>query len=168
MFYEGFILSSDNDLDEYLQHGVFASNFGDLVLVACSNLLEIPILLISSSHDMAAQVFFPTSQITYKPIIIGFNSYEMHYSNTIPIALTDADEEGAKKSKFVFNSYFYLACLGPGRYSDQVDIPTARYSNSLIFQQYKIYLLEHFVFWQVCTKFSLSYYGKYLIIICHC
>ena len=80
--YAEFII--DDDIEEYREKGVFASTSGDLVVPALANVLQRPIIVISSVVDRYIHPFIPNKGCVdaTSPIYIAYETSECHYSST--------------------------------------------------------------------------------------
>ena len=68
---------------EFRTKGIFDREIGDVVLRVCCNILQIPILVITSSHAVPYLSFKCDQSVTNEPIFIAFHYYGAgHYDAT--------------------------------------------------------------------------------------
>ena len=84
--YSGFLseTSTLNDrANEFKIRGVFDREIGDLTMKVCSNVLRIPIMIITSSRSTPVVPFVPDRSLSNTPIYIAFHYYGAgHYDAT--------------------------------------------------------------------------------------
>ena len=87
-FYQGFITGNLDQISlAFLQDGYFTSDAGDLMVLTLSNVLQIPITIFTSIHNMPIICVLPTSgaTITNQPIFLTFNhDGPGHYDIALP------------------------------------------------------------------------------------
>ena len=77
---------------DFLHSGEFASNVGDLVIAAISNILKAPIVVFTSVKNMPVVIQHPTHSPTLNmdPIFLAYNQFGSgHYSAAVPAVQTD-------------------------------------------------------------------------------
>ena len=63
--------------NEFRTTGVFNRELGNVVIKACSNILQVPIMVITSSHSVPCVRFFPEDSLTNDSIYVAY-----HYNPT--------------------------------------------------------------------------------------
>ena len=103
--YHPFLLNTDvtlSGLSAFRQPGTWASSIGDLVIKVCSDVLCVPIIIISSSTEMNVVPFIPEEiQITV-PIYIAFKPGHYDATDNIDTRLKTFDPL-ASEGKTGFN-----------------------------------------------------------------
>ena len=91
-YYKSFLAHEEDQFDvrveAFKQDGHFASNIGDLVITAISNVLKTSIVLLTSNSDMPVHVQPPTlsTMINPHPIYVVYMQYGAgHYDAVIPV-----------------------------------------------------------------------------------
>ena len=80
--FTGFV--TDLNIDAFYDSGEYASSNGDLVVAVCAEILQIPIVVISSTSESYIHPFVPTPcPDTDDTIFLAYISKESHYCNTI-------------------------------------------------------------------------------------
>lgn len=70
-------------IEEFRAKGVFDCDIGDLVMRVCSNILKVPIVVVTSNPAMAYVPFFPDEPQTKEPIYVAYHFYGAgHYDAT--------------------------------------------------------------------------------------
>ena len=68
---------------EFRTKGIFDREMGDVVLRVCCNILQIPILVITSNHTVPYLSFKCDQSVTNEPIFLAFHYYGAgHYDAT--------------------------------------------------------------------------------------
>ena len=85
--YENFVTGTKEELaskaNEFRESGVFDREIGDVVMKACSNILRMPIMLITSSQSVPYVQFFPDDPISNDPVYVAYHYYGAgHYDAT--------------------------------------------------------------------------------------
>lgn len=85
--YNNFMATLDMEtIDHYEQDGVFEGNIGDLLISAISNMLEIPIIIITARSDIEVIIINCDSPITIEPLCVAYDhAGPGHYSATMDI-----------------------------------------------------------------------------------
>ena len=89
--YYGFVTGTKEEIaskvNEFRGTGVFDREIGDVVMKACSNILRIPIMLITSSQSVPCVPFFPDDPLSNDPIFIAYHCYGAgHYDATLALS----------------------------------------------------------------------------------
>lgn len=89
--YYGFVTGTKEEIaskvNEFRGTGVFDREIGDVVMKACSNILRIPIMLITSSQSVPCVPFFPDDPLSNDPIFIAYHYYGAgHYDATLALS----------------------------------------------------------------------------------
>ena len=102
-WFQDFVSDKDlSDIDEYKKNGVFASGVGDIIVDACSNILCIPIVVISSIDNMAVTLHRPQLSQISNPLYLAYNADGPgHYDGTKELTQEDIGDE-IMKSKLGF------------------------------------------------------------------
>ena len=85
--YSGFLSEATSTLteraNEFKIRGVFDREIGDLTMKVCSNVLRIPIIIITSSRSTPVVPLVPDRSLSNTPIYIAFHYYGAgHYDAT--------------------------------------------------------------------------------------
>lgn len=86
--YHNFVTGSKEELvskaEVFQISGVFDQDIGDVVMKACSNILRVPIMVITSSQSVPQVPFFPDQPISNDPIYVAYHYYGAgHYDATV-------------------------------------------------------------------------------------
>ncbi len=74
--YQEFLLNDVvNEAEYFLQDGFFASDLGDTLVMALSNALSIPIIVLTSNPNVPFLTFQPRTFAIFTPIILAYNQY---------------------------------------------------------------------------------------------
>ena len=89
--YYGFVTGTKEEIaskvNEFRGTGLFDREIGDVVIKACSNILRIPIMLITSSQSVPCVQFFPDDPLSNDPIFIAYHYYGAgHYDATLALS----------------------------------------------------------------------------------
>ena len=102
--FQDFVSEKDlSDIDEYRKNGVFASGVEDIIVDSCTNILCIPMIVISSTDSMAVTLHRPQlSQISTNPLSLAYNADGPgYYDGTKELTQEDIEDE-LMKGKFGF------------------------------------------------------------------
>ncbi|XP_078346062.1 uncharacterized protein LOC144631498 isoform X2 [Oculina patagonica] len=109
------------DVNAFREQGWFNSDAGDIAVKVCSNILEIPIIVVTSYPQASYQSFVPPKMSSVDPLYVAFNhSPPGHYDATTEITLPDASNEEGKK---------YCQC-GKQKKNKQMNDHSCTYSGS--------------------------------------
>ena len=108
--YKDFLLP-DDDITSYLNHGVFASNVGDFIIDVCSNILCVPIVVITSIADMSLEVFLPKRNMVETQLFLAYNCEEIHYHNTASLELEQNTKKPGNKYLVIVNNCHNVLCV---------------------------------------------------------
>lgn len=73
----------NDQTERFSEEGTFCGEMGDLIMKVCSDILQVPILVISSIPGCPYLPFIPEQQATTETLYISFNAYGPgHYDAT--------------------------------------------------------------------------------------
>ena len=97
-YYQGFMTGNQlqQQARKFLDSGEFASNVGDLVITAISNILKAPVVILTSAKNMPVVIQHPTYSQTLNmdSIFLAYNQFGSgHYSAITPAVQADPVQE---------------------------------------------------------------------------
>ena len=86
--YHNFVSGSKEEWEskvrELQRSGVFDQDIGDVVMKACSNIIRVPIVVITSSQSIPQVPFSPDQSVSNNPIYVAYHYYGAgHYDATV-------------------------------------------------------------------------------------
>ena len=112
--YRSFLTGSKEEIaskaNEFRTTGVFDREFGDVVMKACSNILRVPIMVITSSQSVPYVPFFPEDALSNDPIYVAYHYYGAgHYDATSTMTTGKTKKVGYGKKKHSEISLYWNA-----------------------------------------------------------
>lgn len=83
------------ETERFRDQGTFSGEVGDLVLKVCSDILQIPILVVTSLSQCTCVPFIPDQQVIRSTLYVAYNAFGPgHYDGTVAMTVTKNTPSG--------------------------------------------------------------------------